>query len=65
MKVKSQLKNNEYWEDVYQDQNKTEIKRISSQYIGSSNVKSSINELAAGNSEMKNISYSISTQNLN
>ena len=61
MKVKSQLKNNEYWEDVYQDQNKTEIKRISSQYIGSSNVKSSINELAAGNSEMKNISYSIST----
>ena len=65
MKVKSQLKNNEYWEDVYQDQNKTDIKRISSQYIGSSNVKSSINELAAGNSEMKNISYSISTQNLN
>ena len=65
MKVKSQLKNNEYWEDVYQDQNKTEIKRTSSQYIGSSNVKSSINELAAGNSEMKNISYSISTQNLN
>ena len=65
MKEKSQLKNNEYWEDVYQDQNKTEIKRISSQYIGSSNVKSSINELAAGNSEMKNISYSISTQNLN
>jgi len=65
VKVKSQLKNNEYWEDVYQDQNKTEIKRISSQYIGSSNVKSSINELAAGNSEMKNISYSISTQNLN
>jgi len=61
VKVKSQLKNNEYWEDVYQDQNKTEIKRISSQYIGSSNVKSSINELAAGNSEMKNISYSIST----